>query len=170
MSNPYTQVYNALWDLMRAWPAFADTVKAGNRIQFTGKLREIIKAEIAVGDLPEVRLVAVSDTPHLQRTSNSTSTVMTLEWQVSTGDQRLDVMLFPLKWEMFRAMSKWETVLTPLTWNGHTFAKLFRPLISVDGQLESDLIRGIKGWSTIWSCTIEMWFRTLDLQDKDVPS
>lgn len=166
--NPFTQVYNALWSVMESWPPFADSVKVGNRIKFGGKIREIIKQEVASSDLPEVRLVVEDATPHLQRTSNSTSVLMTLQWQVFTGDQRLDAILFPLKWEMLRAMSTWEAVLGALTWNDAVFAKLYRAGLAADDVLQIDLARGIKGWATIWSCTVELWFRTLDLQNKEL--
>lgn len=168
MNNPFTLVYNALWDMVESWPPFAGMVRVGNRVKFTGKSREIIKQEVTTSDLPEVRLISVEAAPHLQRTSNSTSVVVTFQWQVSTGDQRLDAALFPLKWEMLRAMSKWELALSALTWNDKSFVKLYRPQVAADGELQADLIRGIKGWSTIWSCTVELWFTTTDLQDKEL--
>lgn len=168
MNDPFTLVYNALWSVMENWPPFVGMVRVGNRIKFSGELREIIKEEVSTQDLPEVRLITMDAVPHLQRTSNSTSTLMALMWQVSTGDQRFDAMLFPLKWEMLRAMSGWEAVLGVLTWNDKVFAKLYRPQTAADGELQADLKRGIKGWSIIWSCTVELWFTTTDLQDKDL--
>lgn len=168
MTDPFTLIYNALWGMLESWPSFARMVRVGNRIKFTGKLREIVKHEVATRDLPEIRLITIDALPHLQRTSNSTSVLMTLQWQVSTGDQRLDAILFPLKWEMMRAMSRWETALNALVWNDKPFAKLYRSQLAADGQLQADLVRGIKGWSIIWSCTVELWFTTTDLQDEDL--
>lgn len=153
---------------MEDWPLFASTVKVGNRVKFTGDLGIKIKKEIATADLPEVRLISSSAAPHLQRTSNGTSVIATYEWQISTGDQRLDAVLFPLKWAMLRAMSDWQATLRALTWNSKTFVRLLRSGLAADGELESDLTRGVKGWSIIWSCTVELWFTTVDLQNQAI--
>lgn len=162
--DPFTQVYDALWAMLEARAGITKMVRLKNRIKFTGSNRDPIKDQISYRDLPEMILVPGTGIPHLQRTSNSSSMLETLEIRVATGDQRIGEILYPLKWEVYRALSTWETLLLALTWNSKTFVRLVRPTSVQDGVAQADLNRGIKGWSTLWACEYEMWFATADLQ------
>ena len=163
-TDPFTLVYDALWSMLDSHTDFQELVKKGNMIRFSGKNRDPVKAEISVSDVPEVRLVPMGGTPHLQRTSNSSSVLEKFEIQLSSGDQRVDYALFPVKWAIYRAMSDWATILEALTWKGRTFVKLARPMSTADGVTESDLRRGIDGWASIWSIEVHMWFANTDVQ------
>lgn len=115
--DPFTLVYDALWELLETHAEFHDAVRLNNRIKFSsyGPM-DPFKHEVATADLPEVRLTCVGGTPHLQRTSGSSSCVRRFEVQILVNDLRYTEELFPLEWEVCRAMSKWESVLEDLTW------------------------------------------------------
>ena len=151
-SEPLTQVYEALWSLLNASSEFSRLVKLQNRIAFTA------------ADLPEVRLIPTELTLHQGRTSSSTSVELTFELQVATGDQRLDVELFPLAWAIIKATSNWQATMAALTWQSVAF--VVQTLLSEAqiGVSQADLNRGIKGWSSIWKWTALTWFTTTDLQ------
>lgn len=163
MSDPFTTLYDALWSMLEAHTGFTDLVKVGNRVKFTGEVRDPVKPEINTADLPEVRLVPLGGDPHLQRTSNGTSVRKRFGIEITTGDKRVDAALFPVEWEIFRAMSNWASVLTALTWNSKTYVKLCRPLSMTEGESNPELNRGISGWSLVWACEVELWFTTADM-------
>ena len=167
--NPIIQVYEALWQLLEADSDFTELVKAGNRVKYStvdGVEPRVkpVKEIMQDADLPEVRIVSVSAEPHLQRTSNGSSMQRTFSLQIATGDLRYSEKLWPVEWAALRALSRWAETLLALTWNGKTFVKLVRPGAISEGRAESDLNRGISGWSTIWAITVDMWFTTSDLQ------
>jgi len=162
-SDPFTAVHNALLNLLMAYVPLSNMFKAGNRVAFVGSKRSPVKDHPQAADLPEIRLVPTGGTPHLQRTSNSSSCVCTWEIQISTGDQRVDEKLLPAEWAVYRAMEDWVAVLGALEWEGKTYVKLCRPQSIASGVSNADLNRDIIGWSTIWGCEVEMWFSTADL-------
>ncbi len=164
--DPITLVYEALWYLLESSPHFTSRVKSGNRMKFIGKNVDPLKDHIRDMDIPEVRIIPTSIEPHMQRTSNSSSMWKRFEIQIATGDQSLDnpAALFPVEWALVLAMSNWFTHLQQLTWKGRKIVVRFRiPEVS-EGVSDQDLNRGIKGWSAVWACEIELWFTTTDLQ------
>lgn len=163
-TDPITLVWNALLDMLESHAGFMSLVKVGNLIRFTGKNRDPVKSQIGPADVPEVRLIPRGGIPHVQRTSNSSSMLETFEVQITSGDQRVDVALFPVKWQVLKALAGWAAVLGALTWKGKTFVRLTRPTGVADGVAEEDLRRGIVGWASIWTVEVHMWFTTTDLQ------
>lgn len=162
--DPISKVYNALWSLLESHAPLASMVPAGNRVKYSGDNRDPEKAQISSNDTPELRLTSVGSTPHLQRTSSSTSIAKRFRVEVSTGDQRFDAGLYAIEWEVNRAMLGWESVLTALTWQSQQYVKSSKIISTTDGKTERDLERGIRGWASVWECEIEMWFRTSDMQ------
>lgn len=161
--NPLSLVYNALWELLLSSAEFTKLVRLSNRITFMGDNRDPIKQEVQTHDLPEVRLIPVSSTPHIQSTSNSSFLTERYEIQVSTGDQRIDAIFIPVKWAVYCAMSNWYSILRALTWKEKQFVTIGRPTGTTEGASKNDLTRGIVGWSSIWSCEVQMCFATSDL-------
>lgn len=163
-TDPYTQVVRGLWDLLEASPHFAALVKVGNRIKFTETAkRDPMKAELGTQDVPEVRIVCVASEPHLHRTSNSSTDKVQFQIQVASGDKRMHVAHFPVKWAVYRALKNWIPYMMSLRWNGEQFVKLVAPVSVQEGTEKPELNRGIIGWSAVWACDAELWFRTLDL-------
>lgn len=163
--DPFTLVYDALWELLEAHEGFTDLVRLRNRVKFSGADRSPIKETISPADVPEVRLVCVGGTPHIQRTSGSSSCTKVFEVQLASGDQRYDESLFPVEWEIYKALSKWQITLQGLLWRGKPFVKLVRPVGSSIGVSVLDMSRGIGGWTSVWAVEAEMWFTTAELQE-----
>lgn len=164
--DPMSMVYDALWELAEAWTPLTSLVKVGNRIKFSGDNRDPVKRQVSDADLPELVLGCTAFSPHMLRTSCGSSMDVTFEWMISAGDQRLDAALFPVVWELHRAMIGWMEVLAALTWKSKQFVKLTRALTGNVGMSNPELNRGITGWSSIWSCELQMWFQTVDLQQE----
>lgn len=162
-ANPLVQVYDSIVDLLRSRERLRGMVRVGNVLRLTGDDRSPFKEETLSADYPELRVITTDATPHLQRTSNSTTIVKRYEVQVSTGDQRVELLL-AIEWEIHRALSSWSTGLGELTWMDKQFVKLARPTQVQDGVSNVDLNRGVTGWSSIWTYEVEMWFTTTDMQ------
>lgn len=164
-SDPLTQIYDALWDMLETHKGFDRLVRVGNRAKFSlAGPRDPVKDEISEADLPEVRIVRTGGEAHLQRTSNGSSILQRYEVQIGTKSLRYDTELFPLEWEIYKAFSKWQDKLKGLEWAGKPYVKLARPLSFTTGVDEGQLDRGIEGWATVWSIEVELWFATADLQ------
>ncbi len=161
--NPIQKVYTALWEMLDDSTRLKEMVKPGNQIKFTGS--HAWKDQVAAADLPEMQLVPTVTTPHLQRTSNGSSMLERFAVRIATGDQRLDKVLFEIRWEVYRAMADWSTRLTALTWKSNTFVRLVRPVTITEALIDNTADRGLGGtWFQVWSGECEMWFTTTDLQ------
>lgn len=173
-SDPFSLVYRALWSMLESHTGFTGLVRTGNRIKFSGAGRDPMKSEILSADLPEVRIVPAGGPPMLMRTSSSGSVVKRFQIQIATGEQRTDQTesLFAVEWEIIKAMHGWEAVLGALEitiGEGESavdvaFVKRCTAGEISEGVTDTDLNRGIRGWSAVWSCEVEMWFPTVALQ------
>lgn len=170
LANPFKLVYDGLWDLAWSWQNLCDLVKPSNRITFAGDDRDPIKPEIAAADLPELRLVPIGGAQQIHRSSSSSYWKARYEWQVSTGDYRTNEHLWPVQWELYRALSGWLTPLRAIKWpksNPKSFVTLMNLTSSTEGVSDQDLRRGIDGWSSVMTCEVDMHFATADLANPD---
>lgn len=163
-TDPYTIVLGGLYTLLLRQTELARRVNARNIITFTGADRDPIKPEVSEADLPEIRIVAIGSRPMEHGSSSLSTDTALFEIQVASGDQRLDHQHFPLKWEIFRAMrTGLDSTMKALRWNEKQLVLSTALVRATEGVLDSDLNRGIKGWSGLYGVEIEIQFRTLDL-------
>ena len=160
--DPLTQVYIGLFDTIFSRDFVQEKVRPSNRIQLTGKLREPFRREVSTADLPELRIVPIGSIPHMLRTSGSSSIVEKYSIQISTGSKLVDI-LYPLKFEIYRALCDWQTIIKILTWKDQEFVKRISVSSINEGVTEMDLNRGIDGWASLWTVEVEMFFATSDL-------
>ena len=160
--NPIKKLYDALWEMLDDSTELKELVKPGNQLKWMEN--HTWKDQILDADLPEIQIVPVTVTPHLQRTSNMSSMLEQFAIRVATGDQRIDKNLFDIRWAVYGAMSNWATRLAALTWNSNKFVKLCRPRSITEGMIEGTADRGLTGWFSVWAAEVEMWFQTSDLQ------
>lgn len=173
MTDPNTLCYNALWELLESWKPLAKCVKIGNRVKFDSK-KSPIKEQVGNSDFPEIRVVPDGMSPVLQISSSSASYALRFAVQLATGVKQLtgklgaDVELFPLEFMIFRAMSNWYGVLSLLEWQGVKFAKFMKAPTVEQGSSERDVIRGIDGWASVWSCEFSLVFPLVLLQNANL--
>lgn len=173
MNDPLTMCYDALWDMLERWDGFTDRVRIGNRIKYrvSGNPE---KDQEGNTDFPEIRLIPDGMEPATQISSSSTRIAQRFTVQVSTGSHQVagqlgkDASLFPLEWEIFRAMSRWWEVVSLLEWQGTKFAKFLDLTNTQQGSAERDLRRGIDGWASAWSVEIVLVFPLADVQNADL--
>lgn len=161
-SNTFLQVYDALWKMLET-KAICELVKLRNRIKLD--TRAPYKSKLQTGDLPELRLLPTGATPHLNRTSNGTSYMMTLQIEVELGCLEV-AALYEISYELLRAFSDWQTkVKIEVNGAGINFPVVHcKPTTVSEVILESDQSRGVKEWTAIWACEVLLFFRTADLQ------
>ena len=140
---------------------FTDLVPKENRIKYTRKSSPYVR-DASVADMPEIRLIPGQAIPHPQRTSNSSSILKRFEIEVRSGNPFIGEVLYPIEWEIYRALTKWAATLMALKWNHKTFVKLCRPTQIVESYESLPKTSPI-GWQSVWSCEVELWFTTSDL-------
>lgn len=171
VNNPLVMVFDAFWEMLEAHDGFTSLVPAGSRVKFNKAIdRDPSKDQMLPADFPEVRVVPTGLTPHLERTSTSSSVLMKLEIQISTGDRRVQKFLYPVTWAIYRALLGWKDKLAKVEYLGQKLVKLCKPTEVAEGVSNADLNRGIAGWSAIWSGEVELWFVTEKIRPEGVDS
>jgi len=177
-TDPFTKTFDALWALAEASdvlngytdPNTLQPVKGlilpGNKIKFNElQVRDVIKDSVQDADLPELMLSTQGvTTANLTASSCHAAITRQYSWMVSTGDFRVNYRLFPVQFALFCAMANWAEILSALTWGGEKFVikAALNPLI--EGVSDATLNRGIRGWSSIWACTVDMKFSSSALR------
>lgn len=155
--DPFTLVHDKLWELLESGSRFRQLVKSGNRIKLSRfNDRKPMKEQVQTADLPEVTIIPVSGNQILQ-TSGARIIAQVYRIVISSGEQRINPGIFPIKFAILCAMQDWvKYLMTGITWrttNPVVNAKLTG---DTDGASDSDLARGIEGWSTLMN--LEVWF------------
>ncbi len=160
--DPLTITYNKLWDMLEAHQGFTDLVRVGNRVKFAGDAIDPDKDIVSEGDLPQVGIMAETGGAHLFSDSNASRLTERYGIIVVTGDKRLTHHLYPVRWEVFRAMSKWQSVLTGLKWDGNPFqVTLARP---TESSYLIAALKGVTGWTMLWGLEVDLHFGTTAMQ------
>lgn len=163
--DPFTMVYSALWDCLLAQKDFARLVPVGNRIRFDNdSAADPIKLQIAVADTPEIMLISQNIEANLYDTSSSSKITRQYSWQISTGDFRASMLLYPVEWTIFVGMLAWKDKLAALKYCGKSFCKNANIVTGVNGYSDPNANRGIVGWSALWTCQVDLYFDTDDLR------
>jgi len=160
-TDPFTQVYNGLWEMAEANDRLMSFVKVRNRIKYDDNLGP--KENVSEADLPELMLVS-DGSPSFNIISNSHDTRITkgYKWSLATGDLNLENYNV-IAWELLRSMGRWKNVLCSLTWNDCTFVRHFEMVSAEEGIQFLDENRGIRGWATVVSLTVDLHFSTTQL-------
>ena len=160
MTDPFTDVYNAIWNALENSADFCGVVLPGNRIKFTTDGDVPYKAAVQDGDLPEAMLTPGGGGPFQPgRTSTSASVTQTFRLTLSTGDLRYHKSAGPLKWIVYRALAQAGQTLG-------TTGLVRRVTFSDSSDLPDDraMQRGVRGWTVSITITAELWLsRQADL-------
>lgn len=150
MADPLTDIHNFAWATMDSAIA-ADVVAPGNRIKLDD--RADIKSRVQDSDLPELILMPRSGVGNLTSTSSSVSFDVTFDWLLTTGDYRVSYRLYPVIWELYKAMSTLQRTINTLsfvvsaTFDSTSF-----------GESDPERNRGIRGFSSVMSFTVKCKF------------
>jgi hypothetical protein len=164
-NNPYLDTVNGLWEILEDRPDFTTLVPVGNRIKFTGDLRDPIKTEVSTADLPEVRIYMKSGN-FTEIDSNTANDTGVYAVELATGDQRMSLYLMPLRWIIVQAFAQLTRDLKALVDHGYApHYGLVRAgmMPDMEGMSDPAMNRGIKGWSMIGSVEVKLWMQRNEL-------
>lgn len=169
MVSPLELVYNGIWSMVEQSAALTELVRPGNFIKWNDpSFAWPDKDEISDADLPELGLAVTQMLGKLRATSSGSSVVARYEWLLATGDPSVVRVMLPVMWAVFAALVDWPVTALELEWpvgSGQSFVKRVDLLEANCGLAEPARNRGIRGWSSIWACEVEMWFATRDVKD-----
>lgn len=153
-TDPFTEIYDAIWSLLEGNDRFCDLVALGNRVKFSGDDDPRIKVEkLLPSDAPEVRVVAGAINPHLFRTSNGSSIKRTFRVEIYTDKLTQTAGIFPVEWSIIQAVTGGKDKLA-----GLDHVKTLRFVNERDPGL--DPTRRSRGWYSVLAVEVESWFRT----------
>ena len=154
-TDPFTQVLEALWDVLEAHGGFAGMVKLGNRIKYSNGDGDPEKREAQYGDLPEVRIEPAGG-GEVSYTSTGIQTTQNFLVHMVGDDLQIDAAIFPLKWHIIKAFRRASGDLD-LSFVTHV-------RISDSDEMQDELARGARRWSGGLSISVEMYFELDELE------
>jgi len=155
--DPFTETLNKLWDLLESHAGFTRLVSLKNRIKLTGRNPVPYRAQAQSADLPEVLIEPAGGEVHLFVTGSSSRAVQDYAIVITTDDLGVSRTLFPLKWELMKALSKSGDSL------GLSFVKKVR-IKELTERESGRTDRRAAGWSASLVVSVEMWFANAQLQ------
>lgn len=146
--DPFTQTLEKLWQLLEEHEGFSALVRLGNRIKggAAGKTASL------PADLPEVRIEPAGGKVELFATSSSSRAVQEFSIIVSTGDKTAEAAMFPLKWQLLKALGD----------AGDNLGLSFVRKVRVTDLAEKAPPKA--GWAAWLTVAVEMWLPTVELR------
>ena len=150
--DPFTRVYDALVALIADHDGVKHLLKKGNLIDYSGGRDDPTKSNVQSGDLAEIEIRTAGGDALLWFSSDSSMVGRRYSVGITTGDLLVDKSLFPLEWELLRALAGAKDDL------GLSFVHK----VSIEGFDEeregTDRHRGTKGWTALFNVVVEMTF------------
>ena len=141
-TDPFTQVYDKIWDMLEANSSFTDMVKIGNRIKVSGTDPHPLKKEVMDSDIPEVMILPRGGLHHINFSSSSVRLGRVYTIAITTNNLAANRYLFPLEWIIFGVFVSSNQTLDL------TFKATYE-LSQSDQTIEDILLnRGVEGWAS----------------------
>lgn len=104
--DPFTQAYNRLWEVLESRPTLTTLVGVKNRVKWTGKDRPLENRPIHA-DLPELSIEPTDQSGEVNLHYYQTGAMIMQGFDIGLTTGSLDIAkhLFPVKWEVFRALA-----------------------------------------------------------------
>lgn len=97
-TDPFTQVYQELWNVLDGCVELNQIVQLHNRVRCDGALPVAPQAGLLPSDLPRLSLVPTGGRVDLATSMNGVAVQQQFDLDMQTGDERIQEVLFPLKW------------------------------------------------------------------------
>ncbi len=156
-TDPFTQTLDKLWEALEGHAALAALVKAGNRIKLTGEGGDPYKPSTQYADKPELAIEPAGGSIETAATSTSARILQDFDIRLATGSLRVGRELFPVKWEIVKALAAAGQTL------GLSFVRKVTVTSATDRRGDDEADRGTPGWTTVLTVRTEMWFAEADL-------
>lgn len=153
LPDPFTTAYDRVFSALEAHAGLTDLVRPGNRFTVAGPAPLPLKESLQAADTPTFTLMPTEGLVDIHGSSSSIHAQEVLVLEVVSGDLRLQVSHYPIKWEVVRA-------LVIADQNG-TLTGDFIQNVNVgaftDNLEDDELTKGLQGWSGSLAITIELW-------------
>ncbi len=164
LHNPFTLLYDELWNLLEQSPELSQLVAVGNRLKFNDEFnREPLKETVATADMPEILILSDGGDFNLMNSSSTSRFDLSYSIVINTGDYRLNVFAHQIQWFIFCQFVKWKTTLTTLTWKNEAFVKNVRLSNVTTGESMAERNRGINGFTTVCKILVEVIINTANI-------
>lgn len=153
-TNPFTKLYDAV----------VKECKACNFIVVDWNSSTDPEPEIPTEhQLPEFQVMLAGLSGVLGNRSCGTDITRTFQILINSGDQRVGVLL-EREWRLLGLLHRLKFgTLDQLTYKGRTFVDTVIVNAATQGLSNADQNRGIKGWTALWSVSVNMLFPSADL-------
>lgn len=156
--DPFSLVYDSLWEMALRSQVIRDFVRQGNRIKYDGP--QAPKQVLSEGDLPELALISSGGSSNIMNSSSTSKVTRDYTWVLATGEYNINAFYNKLSFALYRAMVGWDEVLCSLTWRDYNFVVQATTIDIDDGVMLKSVTRNINGWAALWGVTIDMHFST----------
>lgn len=141
--DPFTQVYNRIWEVFEDNVDFCALIKEGNRIKFTTEKTTPMKKQAIDADYPEVSLIPRGGESPSAISSTSAEFDRVFSLVIVSGTLRADKYLFPTEWLSLKILSNQSDSL------GLIFVKKFRVGPSDWRVNDPEFTKGKEGWFSV---------------------
>ncbi len=118
--DPFTAFYNKLWQVLEAHEGLSALVRSGNRIKFVKDAgdHDPRKSGVDAGTTPELMIIPDYFTGTLQL--NNSQALLDRRWSlvIKTSFRMLNRGLFPIEYELFKALQSGKKELQDFKYNG----------------------------------------------------
>jgi len=158
--DPFTQIYNALWDAFENRQSFQALVKKGNRIDYTGLAGKSEKETLQAADAPQVRIIPGGGSA--RQTSTGWQGPAKYEIELFSGSNQVSQYYYPLKWEIYKALWVQSISNTPL---GLDFVSKITIEDVAEGKDDANISGGGQGWFGLVTVVAEIYLNRNRLEE-----
>lgn len=158
ITDPFTQVYDSIWDTLEKFGDFAALVKLANEVKYNTEIQPKDKESLQEGDISQATLIPSGSTTATVISSATGEIVQGFTLLIISGDERLQKKYFPLKWATVRALAAAGQNL-----NGLEFVRRVDVTDQIEDINEFDESMGIQGWNSSLTIVVTMLFNRDEL-------
>lgn len=118
--DPFSKVYDGLWQAVKSHDGLQTLVREGNRISFAsdGEEHEPRKTIADYGTCPELQLIPDFFTTAMHPDNVQITVTRTWNWIIRTGSKLLNKELLPVEYQLLLALKAAKKQILALQWDG----------------------------------------------------
>lgn len=157
-TDPFTLVYNALWEAVDSSTILTELVRQGNKIKFIKELADHDPRKVSglSGQAPELMLIPDSFDTNFDSTNTGTGIQKIYNFVIRTTDRLLNKSLFPVEWALYLALINGRKEISKVTYKQKTFVTNVR-ILQAEAKLPEQN-SSIAGWRCVWVVEVSMEF------------
>jgi len=155
--DPFTQIYNRIWEVLEENDDFTNYIKPGNRIKFSTTKSNPLKKQVINADFPEVSIISRGGDSSFILSSSSAKLERTFSLVIVSGTLRANKYLFPIEWLCLKILYNQSDTL------GLDFIKKFNIGQAEHHISDNEYTKGKEGWFSIIELNITIIVPKTDL-------